>query len=412
MKKPSSHCASYSCLAAVAAIVLALTLTAAVAAIAQTDAAAPAVAPAVPAPVQDARRTPLMCDRELENLPRGNLNLSVTVDPQTVWQPRNGEVMFTIAGPGSTPAIEDILVCFRWRNVKDANWIRSSAIRLVATGTGTSATYAASVPSFEGSRLPSWFARVFGYDATGEYTGLDMVPLADFRVKAATGVGPLDLILPIGITSRSFAVITALLLVLIAWGALYVFGRERCVPGGKDPVMTVIASKDGYGSLSTLQIIMWSFVVGASAVYVMVLSGNLIEITEGTLVLLGISGIATLGSKLQAKQVPQEPEPPPAATKPKAAKPSPDDDCVPTAPRKPLWSDLVVNPESNEIEPSRVQMLFFTVIVALFVALRVLTSGKIPEIPIGYLGLMGISNGVYLTAKFIRPRGEVEKKAP
>jgi hypothetical protein len=73
---------------------------------------------------------------------------------------------------------------------------------------------------------------------------------------------------------------------------------------------------------------------------------------------------------------------------------------------------LVVNPESNEIEPSRVQMLFFTVIVALFVALRVLTSGKIPEIPIGYLGLMGISNGVYLTAKFIRPRGEVEKKAP
>jgi hypothetical protein len=253
--------------------------------------------------------------------------------------------------------------------------------------------------------VTNWFARVFGPDGVGEYTGLSMVPLADFRVEAATTLGSLDLIQPVGITSRSFAVITALLLVLIAWTALYIFGRERCVPGGKDPVLTVIASEDGHGSLSTLQIIMWSFVVGASAVYVMVLSGNLVEITEGTLVLLGISGIATLGNKLQGKETrPQDANPPADNPKTKGAKPAADEDCVPTAPRKPLWSDLIVNPQSSEIEPSRVQMLFFTVIVALFVALRVLTSGKIPEIPVGYLGLMGISNGVYLAAKFVGPR--------
>jgi hypothetical protein len=46
-------------------------------------------------------------------------------------------------------------------------------------------------------------------------------------------------------------------------------------------------------------------------------------------------------------------------------------------------------------------MLFFTVVVALFVGLRVLTSGTIPDIPEGFLLLMGISNGVYLTSKFI-----------
>jgi hypothetical protein len=71
-------------------------------------------------------------------------------------------------------------------------------------------------------------------------------------------------------------------------------------------------------------------------------------------------------------------------------------------PRVPLWSDLVIASDgAGEIEVTRVQMLFFTVIVALFVLMRVLTSGAIPEIPNGYLVLMGISNGVYLTGKFL-----------
>ncbi|HXJ01971.1 MAG TPA: hypothetical protein VNH44_12170 [Micropepsaceae bacterium] len=400
--KSFGHCAFSASFRAVAGYALVLTLMIGANAVAQTDTSASAAAPAASVPSQNAQGAPLMCDKEPDRLPAGNLKLSVTVDPETVWQPRNGEVMFTISGQGSTPAIQDILVCFRWRNIKDENWVKSPAIRLIATGTGTTATYAASVPSLDGRPVPGWFSRLLGSDAAGEYTGLAMVPFADFRVKAATAVGPLDLALPIGITSRYFAIITALLLVIIAWGALYIFGRARCVPGGKDPVLTVIASRDGHASLSTFQIIMWSFVVGASAVYVMVLSGNLIEITEGTLVLLGISGIATLGNKIKEAQ-PANAAPPAMLPETKVENPSPDGDCMPTARRKPLWSDLIVNPESNELEPSRVQMLFFTVIVALFVALRVLSSGKIPEIPVGYLALMGISNGVYLTAKFIRP---------
>jgi hypothetical protein len=73
-----------------------------------------------------------------------------------------------------------------------------------------------------------------------------------------------------------------------------------------------------------------------------------------------------------------------------------------TGPRIPQWSDLVVSSDGpNEIDVTRVQMLFFTVIVALFVVLRILASDEIPTIPNEYLLLMGISNGVYLTAKFI-----------
>jgi hypothetical protein len=73
-----------------------------------------------------------------------------------------------------------------------------------------------------------------------------------------------------------------------------------------------------------------------------------------------------------------------------------------TGPRIPKWSDLVIASDTqSEIDVTRVQMLFFTVIVALFVALRIVSSGEIPAIPEGYLLLMGISNGVYLTAKFV-----------
>jgi hypothetical protein len=54
-----------------------------------------------------------------------------------------------------------------------------------------------------------------------------------------------------------------------------------------------------------------------------------------------------------------------------------------------------------EIDVTRVQMFFFTVISASFVLIKVFGSYEIPEIPNGYVELMGISNGVYLTKKFV-----------
>jgi hypothetical protein len=66
---------------------------------------------------------------------------------------------------------------------------------------------------------------------------------------------------------------------------------------GANPLLRIIASGRNYASLSQAQIILWTLVVGASAVYVMALSGDLIEITGGTLVLLGISGTASVAAK-------------------------------------------------------------------------------------------------------------------
>lgn len=54
------------------------------------------------------------------------------------------------------------------------------------------------------------------------------------------------------------------------------------------------------------------------------------------------------------------------------------------------------------IDVTRVQMLFFTLITAAFVVLKVVSSYEIPPIPDGFMTLMGISNAVYLGSKFVK----------
>ena len=71
--------------------------------------------------------------------------------------------------------------------------------------------------------------------------------------------------------------------------------------------------------------------------------------------------------------------------------------------RTPKWSDIVTDTDRPaEIDVTRVQMLFFTVISAFFVGLKIIGTGLIPDIDPAYVTLMGISNGVYVTAKFVR----------
>ena len=69
--------------------------------------------------------------------------------------------------------------------------------------------------------------------------------------------------------------------------------------------------------------------------------------------------------------------------------------------RTPLFRDLLVWDGTNEIDVSRLQMLFFTLVAATFVSLKVVTQNEIPTIPEGLLLLMGVSNGVYLSSKFV-----------
>jgi hypothetical protein len=121
----------------------------------------------------------------------------------------------------------------------------------------------------------------------------------------------------------------------------------------------------------------------------MAMSGNLIPLTTGTLALLGISSVATLGSAFAAGPAP--------ATKP-AIDPS----------VQPRWADLVA--DAGQIDVTRMQMLFFTVLMAFYVVAHVIDTYQIPPIPETFLTLMGISNGVYLVNKFL-PSGGLTKDA-
>ena len=55
--------------------------------------------------------------------------------------------------------------------------------------------------------------------------------------------------------------------------------------------------------------------------------------------------------------------------------------------------------DNTQVDLARLQMLVFTSIAALFTALTLFNTGEIPDIPIGELALVGVSNGVYLASK-------------
>jgi hypothetical protein len=71
---------------------------------------------------------------------------------------------------------------------------------------------------------------------------------------------------------------------------------------------------------------------------------------------------------------------------------------------EPSWRDLIAS--DDEIDVTRLQMLLFTVLIAVFVSIHVIDSFQIPEIPPSFLGLMGLSNGVYLLSKFLPGKSE------
>jgi hypothetical protein len=314
---------------------------------------------------------------------------------QKNWQPPGGEISFTVRSFTQIPSDALVDVCFRWKRHGEHqdNFVTARPTHLDLTDGGRLLKVTVVVPM----NLPKAPPR-FGGD--GEYAGLYLVPLADVRILVL-GKNPdggflvaADVSHAIGVTNPFWALLLAVLTVLAALAVLSFVCRRRLKRAGLDDVgviIRIITTPDGYASLSQLQMVLWTFVVAASAVYVMVLAGELIEVTTGTLVLLGISGAVTVGSKLHdGTQVAQ-------AVAAASATPAPL--------RQPRWSDLVVNDTGGhrEIDISRVQMLYFTLITAGFVVMRVLTTYVIPEIPQGFQILMGISNAVYFGSKVAQP---------
>jgi hypothetical protein len=315
-------------------------------------------------------------------------SIVVELDPDTLWRPRGAEVRFTIRGTAGAVVVKETRVCFAWASPDGAademhGAIGSTQVRSVFNPTGAT-EYGAVVPGLR--RLPTgewWPRRVVD---TGHYvfTGAGTVPVADMIVEVTPADGPSVVIaIQVGVTNVPVALVVAVVVVLLMWSMMYSIAKHRQI-AGRTLLLRIISTQDGYASLSQLQVVLWTCVVGLSAIYVMTLSGNLISIGDGTLTLLGIASGAALLARV------------PAATA-KPAQPAP---IAPPGPITPEWSDLVApNRQTREIDVTRLQMLAFTLITAAFVAIKVVSDYEIPTIPANFLILMGISNGVYVAGR-------------
>jgi hypothetical protein len=56
-------------------------------------------------------------------------------------------------------------------------------------------------------------------------------------------------------------------------------------------MLSIFADHSGYADIAQLQLLLWTIVIGADAIFAMSLSGTLLDISSTTLVLLGIASI-------------------------------------------------------------------------------------------------------------------------
>ncbi|HXJ83929.1 MAG TPA: hypothetical protein VMS64_35250, partial [Candidatus Methylomirabilis sp.] len=263
----------------------------------------------------------------------------VNVTATKSWQPRGGAITFVIETPNSIPNDALITVCFGWkhrdRETDPKAFVESHPTRVVKLEPdGKIITIAATVPDMPPAPPLLWRGTQGALiDRPGVYQGFGTVPVADVRILVyqPSGESVVDVVTMVGITRVTWAVGEALGAIALALVLLSYCSRIRQPQlQGAHPLLRIIASERNYASLSQLQIILWTIVVGASAVYVMGLSGDLIEITGGMLVLLGISGAATIASKWKSCVDDQRalarggapPAAPPAATAPASAAPA------------------------------------------------------------------------------------------
>jgi len=298
---------------------------------------------------------------------------AVTLNPATSWQPRGGLLLVDIPVSGDDYPWRSLIACFGWEEAAEPT--HTGAVLLRPSDEVKVAHLGIEVP-----KLPSAVSllqRVWKFDQS---MGLGLVPSATVRLIGTDAAGRvvLDESFKMGVTSMWLAM--AVMLAALAVGVLLIALLR--VRGAQSFMLSAIVTADGRAGLAQAQILLWTFVICGANAYVMALTGNLVNITDGALILLGIAAATTVGAAVQAN---------PQSQKAQAAGPK----------LRPRWADLVMALDgSGKIDVMRLQMLFFTLVTAAFVAVKTLSTCEIPNVPAGYTTLMGISNGAYISARY------------
>jgi len=144
-----------------------------------------------------------------------------------------------------------------------------------------------------------------------------------------------------------------------------------------------VSGKYGRASLSLAQIFLWTILVFASSCYILVARGELLPLTN-VLALLGIAGTTSVFAKISSSsKADQGRKLTPSLAVPKYSMPE--------------WKNLLQT--GGKADLFKMQMALFTVVSAIYVVIRVVTHHEFPQLPEGFLTLMGISNGLYIGAK-------------
>lgn len=294
---------------------------------------------------------------------------TVQLSQKTAWQPVGQKLLLSL--DSQDPILnEDIAVCFRWILENGfGEWQSGPRVRVVDVQNKT-ATFSVAVPAIAkptSGRIANTF--YFVHDAEA----MVMVRQND-KLSAY--------VVPFGVSHGSMGALSVGLFLLFIFSLFYMASPRRpnlTIPQrASRAVLYVISSgAKGSASLSQFQLILWLCAVGCCIVDVMVLSGELIPVPDQLLGLLGISSGAFIGAKVM-DDTPSTPLP-----------------AVPS--REPAWRDMIeVN---GVVDVTRLQMLVFTVVTALFVIMRTFAAYEFPNLDNSYLVLMGIANGSYLLGK-------------
>lgn len=160
-----------------------------------------------------------------------------------------------------------------------------------------------------------------------------------------------------------------------------------------DPVV-LTAGTTGRASLSKLQVFFFSFIMAGLVLYFYLRTGALPALSQDILLLLGISAGGTLGAKVAA-----------------VGRRRLSTDNWSWLKRQqwfktselpvPQWRQLLES--DGEFDPYKFQMGAFSLIVGLSLVTMGLTDFATFEIPEGLLGILGLSQVVYVAGKIVRP---------
>jgi hypothetical protein len=165
-----------------------------------------------------------------------------------------------------------------------------------------------------------------------------------------------------------------------------------------DPVQ-ITANPYGRASLAKLQIFGFSLLVFALMLYYQLRTGILIALSIDILALLGISAVGATGGKLTQVAKRRLSFANWAWLRRNQWLPTKADDFSPRA----RWSELVTDYDGKEFDVYSFQMAIFSLIVAVALITTNLAGGEAFHIPPELLGLLGISQGVFIVGRATGP---------